>query len=282
MMGLSFSVLGALIKDTFREAFASKIFWGLLALSTLMILFFLFLLRIDVVEGGSAVIRLWFKDADNGERAQNSELLMRQVYAGIATFLFTFGMFLAVFASSGLIPSLLEQGRIVLLLSKPIGRVQLLVGRYIGNLLVIFLITSYLVLGVWTILGLKTGIWNPMFLVTIATTMFLFSVLLALVVLMGVAFESGALATMVTMALGLMSVILSQERLARRLLSSEWSRNLWTTLYHLFPKWFDIGGINNSLVRGLPIESWLPLWTTAAFGAVCMAGALWLFSRKDY
>jgi ABC-type transport system involved in multi-copper enzyme maturation permease subunit len=233
-----------------------------------------------VVEGGTAIISLWF--SSNPGQSRDTDLLVRQVYAGIASFLFTFGMFLAVFASSGLIPSLLEQGRIVLLLSKPVGRVHLLLGRYLGNLLVILLNTCWLTTGVWMIFGFKTGIWNPVFLVTIAMTMFLFAVLLALVVLLGVAFESGALATMVTMALGLVSVILSQERLARRLLSSEWSRNLWTALYHIFPKWFDIGGITNSLVRGLPVESWLPLWTTAGFGAASLAAALWLFWRKDY
>jgi len=36
----------ALISDTFREALARKIFWVLFGLSTLLILFFLFLLRI--------------------------------------------------------------------------------------------------------------------------------------------------------------------------------------------------------------------------------------------
>ena len=34
----------ALIRDTFREALARKIFWGLFGLSTAMILFFLFLI----------------------------------------------------------------------------------------------------------------------------------------------------------------------------------------------------------------------------------------------
>jgi len=274
------TVLTALVKDTFREAFASKIFWGLFALSTLMILFFLFLLRIDIVEGGTAVISLWSTGAKPPSR--DVGVLVLQVYAGIASFLFTFGMFLAVFASSGLIPSLLEQGRIVLLLSKPVGRAQLLLGRYVGNLLVILANTTWLVVGVWCIFGWKTGIWNARFLVTIAITMFLFAVLLALVVLLGVLFESGALATMVTMALGLVSVILAQERIALRLLSSEWSRNLWTALYHVFPKWYDLGAINTAIVRGLPVESWLPLWTTAAFGAASLGAALWLFWRRDY
>ena len=44
-------VLAALIADTFQEARARWLFWGLFALSTLLILLFLFVLKIDLVEG---------------------------------------------------------------------------------------------------------------------------------------------------------------------------------------------------------------------------------------
>jgi len=92
----------ALIRDTFREALARKIFWVLFGLSTLMILFFLFLLRIDIVAGASATVSLFGR-----QTGANPDVgrLVRGVYGGIATFLYTWGMFLAVFASAGLVPS---------------------------------------------------------------------------------------------------------------------------------------------------------------------------------
>src|SRR5579863_4267348 len=95
----------ALIRDTFREAFARKIFWGLFGLSTVMILFFLFLLKIDIVAGATATVSLF---GASGNRVTELDRLVRNVYGAIAAFLYTFGMFLAVFASSGLIPSVLE------------------------------------------------------------------------------------------------------------------------------------------------------------------------------
>ena len=52
------TITAALIRDTFREAFARKIFWGLFGLSTLMILFFLFIMKIDIVEGATATLTL--------------------------------------------------------------------------------------------------------------------------------------------------------------------------------------------------------------------------------
>jgi ABC-type transport system involved in multi-copper enzyme maturation permease subunit len=141
----------ALVRDTFREALARKIFWGLYGLSTVLILFFLFILKIDIVEGAIASISLFGATPD---RSVNVEQLVRQVYAGIATFLFTWGTLIAVFASAGLVPSVLEPGRIELLLSKPVTRRHILLGRYLGNLLVVAANSLYLVLGIWTILGI--------------------------------------------------------------------------------------------------------------------------------
>src|SRR5258707_6356167 len=206
-MRYSLTTTVALVRDTFREAFARKIFWGLFGLSTLMILFFLFLLKIDLVEGAMATVSLFGRSTN---RTTDVDRLVRGVYGGIATFLYTWGMFLAVFASAGLIPSVLEPGRIELLLSKPVSRTHILLGRYAGNVLVVSCNIIFLVLGIWTILGVKTGIWSPMFLISIATTIFIFAVLLAVVVLMGVLFDSAALATMVTVALMILRPILAQ------------------------------------------------------------------------
>ena len=63
------SATWALIRDTFREAFARKIFWGLFGLSTVMILFFLFLLKIDIVEGAMATVSLFGRSPQPGERS---------------------------------------------------------------------------------------------------------------------------------------------------------------------------------------------------------------------
>ncbi len=269
----------ALIRDTFREAFARKIFWGLFGLSTLMILFFLFLLRIDLVEGGLAAVKMFGQTVSP---ATDVDRLVRGVYGGIATFLYTWGMFLAVFASAGLIPSVLEPGRIELLLSKPVSRMHILLGRYVGNVLVVSCNIIYLVLGVWIILGIKTGIWSPMFLVSIATTIFAFAVLLSVVILIGVLFESAALSTMVAAALMIMSLVLAQISVMLRLLSSEWSRQIWRTLYYTLPKVYDLGKMTLDAIRSRTFDGFMPIWTSALFAAVVLGCSLLIFARRDF
>jgi len=191
-------------------------------------------------------------------------------------------MFLAVFASAGLIPSVLEPGRIELLVSKPVSRTHILLGRYAGNVLVVSCNVIFLVLGIWTILGVKTGIWSPMFLISIATTIFIFAVLLAVVVLVGVLFDSAALATMVTVAMMIISPILAQTGLMMRLLSSEWSREIWRTLYYSLPKVYDLGRMTLNAIQSRSFDGFMPIWTSAVFGAVVLSAALVIFSRRDF
>ncbi len=245
-----------------------------------MILFFLFLLRIDLVEGGMATLSLFGQTA---ERMTDVDRVVRGVYGGIASFLYTWGMFLSVFASAGLIPSVLEPGRIELLLSKPVSRTHILLGRFAGNVLVISCNVIYLVLGVWIILGIKTRIWSPTFLISISTTTESSTAKMKMVVvLIGVLFESAALSTMVSVALMIMSAVLAQTSMMLRLLSSEFSRQLWRTLYYALPKVYDIGKMTLDAISSHTFSGFMPIWTSGLFAAFVLGLAIFVFSRRDF
>jgi len=269
----------ALFGDTLREARARMVFWGFYGLSTAIILFFLFLLRIDVVEGARATVTLL---GESSPRAIPIARLVRQFQAGVASFLYVAGMGLAVFASAGLMASVLEPGRIEWLLSKPVDRARILLLRFAGSLAVVALNVCYLVLGVWAILGWKTGVWDPAFLTVALTTVFMFAVLLAAVTLAVVLSDSAALATMIAFALMVISPILAQHRLMVKLLDSESWRRLWRALYQILPKVFEVGRIHMDLLRGRAVESWAPVWSSAVFGAAALALALYAFRRRNF
>ena len=268
----------ALVRDTFREAFARKIFWGFFGCSTALILFFIFIMRIDVVQGAIATVSLF----GNAAHSLDVQRLVRQAHGAIAAFLFTAGMFLAVFASAGLIPSVFEPGRIELLLSKPVERYHILLGRYTGNVLVIAANIFYLVFAVWLIFGIKTGVWTAGFLWSSALTVYMFAVLLTVVVLVGVLWESAAVTTMVTFGIMIVSPILAQQQTLERLLTSETSRNIVRGAYYALPKVFDLGRITRSLVLGNPIDDWMPVWSSGMFGVVVLGAAIYVFARKNY
>jgi ABC-type transport system involved in multi-copper enzyme maturation permease subunit len=271
----------ALIRDTFRESLARKIFWGFLGCSTALILFFILALNIDLVDGAMAAVSLFGKEVDNG-RLIDVEKAVRRILGVVAAFLFTAGLFLSVFASAGLIPTMFEPGRIELLLSKPLTRTRLLVGRYLGTLAVIGSNMLFLVLGVWVTLGLKTGIWNPNFLLSAALAIFAFAVMLSVVTLVAVLSSSAVLATMVTYFFMLVSPLLAQHAHIKWLFRRPWARELTAYLYYLFPKYYDLGNMSRLALEGRDFWSWMPIWSSAAFAAVMLAAGLWAFARKDY
>jgi ABC-type transport system involved in multi-copper enzyme maturation permease subunit len=270
---------GALIVDTFREALARWLFWGLFVLSTLLVMIFLFALKIDLVQGAVSFMGV----PNRGSQAFDVERFVNFSYSWVSIVLYTWGTFVAVFASSGLIPAVLEQGRISLLLSKPITRTTLLMGRYVGNFLVITLNHVYLIGSIWIIIGVKTHIWSPRFLLAVPISLFMFAVLLCVVVLIGVLSESAALSTMVPIALMLVSAILAQRNFVVRLLSSDWSRQLWVGLYWIVPKVYDLGNAMKQIILFDREADWLtPVWTSAAFGIVLLSSAIYLFRKRDF
>jgi ABC-2 type transport system permease protein len=272
-------VVAALIADTFQEARARWLFWGLFGLSSLLVAIFLFVLRIDIVQGAVSFMGI----QATSHPIYNIRKFVNVSYSWVSIVLYIWGTFLAVFASAGLIPSVLEAGRISLLLSKPLTRTTLLLGRYAGNLLVVTLNHVYLICSIWIIIGLKTHIWEPRFLLAIPITLFVFAVLLCVVVLIGVVSESAALSVMVAVALMLISTILAQRDFVVKLLDSQWSRDLWMGLYWIVPKIFDLGAAMKAIILYNRDADWLtPALTSAAFGVVVLSGAVHTFKRRDF
>lgn len=268
----------ALIHDTFREAFARRIFWGFFGCCSALLLFLIFIMRIDVVQGALATVSIF----GNTLPTADVNTVVRQSQAIISFVLYFIGIALSLFASAGLVAAMFEQGRIELLLSKPVSRTHLLMGRFVGNVLVVAANVYYLIIGTWIIFGIKTGLWGAHFLLAGFCTVFMFAVLLAVIVLVGVLWDSAAVAIMVTFALMVITIILAQRVTIERLLSSEWSRSLLRFFYYVLPKSPEVGAIGRHLVLNEPIESWMPVWSTAIFGIVILGLGLWRFNRRTF
>lgn len=272
-------VVIALLLDTFQEARARWLFWGLFALSSLLIAIFLFVLRIDIVQGAVSFMGI----EATTRRIYNIEKFVNVSYGWVSIVLYIWGTFLAIFASAGLIPSVLEAGRISLLLSKPLTRTTLLMGRYLGNIFVVSVNHIYLICSIWLIIGIKTHIWEMRFLLAIPITIFIFAVLLCVVVLIGVIFESAALSVMVPTALMLISTILAQRQVVIRLLDSEWSRELWMLFYWIVPKVFDLGAAMKQIIEyDHDANLLVPVWTSALFGLAVLSSAIYVFQKRDF
>ncbi len=271
----------ALIADTFRESFARKIFWGFFGCSTILLLFLLTVLSVDIVEGSLAAVRIFGAEVRTGDGVP-VEQVVDFVLGGIAAFLFSVGLFLAIFAAAGLIPTVFEPGRIELLLSKPVSRTRLLLGKYCGALAVVTLNIAYLVLGAWLILGFKTGIWKVEFLASGALAIYAFAVMLTVVTLAAVVSNSAVLSTMIAYVVMLIGAVVAQYEQITPLFSSETPRQIVRGTYWVLPKIFELGAYSRGLMQGNPIDAWAPFWTSAVFAAAALAAAARLLERKDF
>ena len=95
--------------------------------------------------------------------AANVALNLRAVFDELRTV----ALLIAVILTAFYVPNMLRKGSIDLLISKPIGRTPLLIYKYIGGLTFIFLVSAFTVGGVWLVLALRTGYWDPTFLILI-------------------------------------------------------------------------------------------------------------------
>ena len=105
---------------------------------------------------------------------------------------------IGIVVTASFVPNMLHKGTVDLLLSKPIRRPTLLIFKYLGGLTFIFLNAAVAIVGVWLLLGLRTGIWAPGFLLCTFVITFFFAVLYAISTLIGVLTRSTIISIVLT------------------------------------------------------------------------------------
>ena len=281
----------ASIEEVFREAAAR---WTLIAyftLSSIFILIFALAVNLDIVDGALAGARLFGKEIDMGGETVNIDKIVLGFESGFSGFLYLVGTFLALFATAHLVPRLQEKGTIDLYLSRPVGRVRLLLSRYVGGLLLAAANLAYLIGAIWLIIIWKTKVVHPRFLLGGLVILFTIATLLALAFLIGVVTSSTAVSLMGTYAVFFFAAMLSARDRIAAAMDTNLSAKIVHGLYWILPKTAQLGRNVIDLVSGGQLtrhapaaaSDLLPVYgTTALFGILALGLAARLFSRKDF
>jgi ABC-type transport system involved in multi-copper enzyme maturation permease subunit len=123
---------------------------------------------------------LFFGGIPLGSSSRPSELVYTISRWGIELVGAPVIMLLSCIITAFYIPNMLRKGTIDLLLAKPIGRVRLLVYKFVGGLTFMCLNTLLLIFGLWVVLGLRSGVWEPAFLLSVPVLVFEFAFFYAL------------------------------------------------------------------------------------------------------
>ena len=278
---------------TFRELWAMRLTQGIFLVSTLGLLFLSFAMNLDVVEGSLAAVRIFgfdstptdaIKDAETGEWVKQA-MTVDNFVIGISAFVFGaayfLGTLLGLFATMPLIGGFLEQGRIDLLVSKPVSRSRLLGGHLIGVMSTVLVLATYLVGGVWLTMGLKTGVWHTAALLSIPFIVTMFSVMYSVIMTVTIASRSNGLALILSYGLIFLSVILASHEQLLAVLGPS-AKMAFNTMYHVLPNFIEVVMIQSQLISGEDVTSWYPLISSILFGVTIHAlGFIW-FNRRDF
>jgi ABC-2 type transport system permease protein len=272
----------ALIVDTWREALAHYTLLGFLLVSTLFLLTLTFALNLDIVDGSLAAGTLFGKaiELHHGARAIDTVVVTGQsIFAGM---LYVLGVFLAVFATGSQVPNLQRRGTVDLYVTRPISRTHLLLGRFLGATTLVIANLLFLCGGVFVVISLKTKVWNPRFLIAMGLILVVFLSYLGFMYLVGVLSSSTPLSIMLPYALYMVSVPLAAHDNIAAAMDSRFWASVVHGMYWVLPKTAEVGRDLTAYVLGRTTPTLMPLATTAAFGAVCLAVAVVTFNRKSF
>ncbi len=264
---------------TFREALSRKIFLTFFGVSSLVLLVFAILFLSVSIEDMMPVVQT------NGRNPFDDVIpkLTEFFKTFIVVPLYGGGLFLSIFSVSSFIPNMLEKGSIDLLLSKPVSRNQIILGKFFGGSVMVLVNVAYLVIGIWFLIGLKFGDWGIGMFYAIITITFTFMVLYSLIILVGILTRSSILAMMITYLLFfIFSPILAARDNIYILFDNKFVEFIIDAIYYTLPKTQELGSITADLARGSGIEEMQPVLTSFLFMILTLGLAIITFNKKDY
>lgn len=110
----------------------------------------------------------------------------------------TIGVLLAILVTASAIPQMLEEGSLYLLLSKPQTRIFLLLTKFVGSGILISIISSVFLVGVWLILGMQFNVWMTEVLWCIPLALAIYLVYYSVTVGVGLVFRNVVLSIIAT------------------------------------------------------------------------------------
>jgi ABC-type transport system involved in multi-copper enzyme maturation permease subunit len=266
--------------DTFQESFRNKMFLFFFVVATLIIGSIGLALNMDAVNG---VMRgVTFFGTALRVPAFTVKQWVESLQAGLAMLIGTFGLFMALMATSTLFPTMLQKGSVDLLLCRPIPRWRIISSRFLGGVSIMAFNAVFLFVGVWAVLGLKADVWNNRFPMSSALVIFAFIVLFSVVMIASVVTENGPAGLLAAATMLIFSPILAAHEQITPAFSSELYRRVFRSLYWVLPKSAETISAMRRLILNRPLDINWVVGTSALFALTCYVGTMIYFTRKDY
>jgi ABC-type transport system involved in multi-copper enzyme maturation permease subunit len=184
----------ALLVDAYRELNAKKLFWITLILSSVLVIVFA---GVDLKQGSLWFFGFSFDLPLPFERDLLFKIMFTQF--GIGVWLTWVATVLALISTAGIVPDMLASGSVELLVGKPIGRIRLLLTKYVLGLLFVALQVAVFSVGSFLVFGIKGVMWEPRILLAVPIVLVFYSYLFSICVLFGLLTRSTIAALLLTL-----------------------------------------------------------------------------------
>jgi len=274
---------------TIREAILKGTLIFYFAFGNLVILFFAIAISSTQVDGNT-VLTLFGKEM--GFQAFGNmgpvDFILYQLFQASTQSVILLGMF----ATAGLIPSMIEKGTVELYLSKPISRTEIFLSRSLGACAGIGANLLYFAIGIWLVFGIKVGVWHWGYLLASLMAIVIFIFYYSIVAFTALVARGSGFAIMLAFMYTFFSGALERrEATLYQLWDSEIYHRALDALYYATPQLSGMMNSANRLIGELPVSPMLNIpteFTIMPFvysflsAAAIYAAATYYFSRQDY
>ncbi|MBI4535512.1 MAG: ABC transporter permease subunit [Ignavibacteriae bacterium] len=271
-----------LILYTFRELLSRATLVVLAGISTLVIA--LTMLSISMSESSEGVtLQMFGNPISPPLPADAVGEFVRTSQVGLSKGLFIGIIFLGVFATAGIVPATLRKGTIDLYLSKPLGRWELLLGKCLGAIAVMFVNVLYFIGAIWLTYGVKVGVWNSGFLFSSFSITFVFACLYSLIAFLAVLSRGSPIpiigAFLYLFVIG--GLLESREQVLYLISENTLYRSLIDGLYYVMPQISAMqAGITNQIME--TSINWKPFVQSILSAGLFFGVGVAVLSRRDF
>jgi ABC-type transport system involved in multi-copper enzyme maturation permease subunit len=251
----------AIARNAFREAVRDRVLYNLVVFVLLLITGAIFLGEISAGQEAKIIVDL-----------------------GLSAILL-FGVFIAIFVGVGLVYKEIERRTLYAILSKPIGRGEFLLGKYLGLCLTLLVNVAIMGVGLSLALIYVRRAWDPL-VVRIWPAIFLIYIELAIltgVAMLFSAFSSPALSALLAFFVFVIGHFSADLKTLATSMGSAPSRWIFAGLYYLLPNFANYNAIT-AAAHGQAVDG-RAIAAGAVYGlvyvAVLLAATTLIFSRRN-
>ncbi|EYF01209.1 hypothetical protein [Chondromyces apiculatus] len=269
--------------DLLREAASRRWFLALGLAITLILLVLGLALRIEVVDGALAASRLFGRTLHNPIRA--ADVALRPLFRAASYLIFYGGLLFGAVACADFGPSLLAPGRIEHVLSLPVRRFELILGTFLGVLVLSLLGALYGSTGLVVLFGVKTGVFTARPIVSALLASATFSALYGAMLAVSIVARSAALSAATGLALLGLGVLAGYRERVATFLEAGLSRAAFETFTLVLPRISTLADAASDIAASTPIDSGALLANLAGvciYGLAALALGIHFFEHRDF